>query len=504
MVIDGELVIRPMLNVTLSYDHRSIDGAEAGKFMRTLKSLIENPIFLEKTRVTIIGGGVGGYPAAITAARMGAEVILVEKDVLGGVCLNRGCIPTKSLLQSAQVIKTIEESEIFGIRCKEYKIDFHEIMNRKNSVVEQLRKGVESLLVSKQIRILKGTAKLLNSKTIQILETKEKIKSDRIIIATGSKAVTPDIEGADDPAIWDSNRFLEMESLPKSAVIIGGGVIGVEFAQILSRLGVDVTILELMENLVPGMDKEIALALEKSLAEGGIGIFTKTKVHKITQHKSHADVTFEFEGKAKRISAEKAIISVGRKPDLSLLNVDRLGLAHKNDTLLVDARMETSIPSIYAVGDVVGGAMLAHVATAEGECAAKNAMGKETAMSYGAIPSCIYTSPEVASVGLTEEEAKEKSEIRVGRFSFHGCGKALVLNDTYGMVKIVSEKTSGRVLGVHVIGPHATDLIAEAVLGMSMGMTAEEMARAVHPHPTLSEAMMESALSLCGGAIHMP
>jgi pyruvate dehydrogenase E2 component (dihydrolipoamide acetyltransferase) len=264
VAIDGEVVIRPMMNVTLSYDHRTIDGAEAGKFMRTLKSLIEDPTpgIIYKAKITVIGGGVGGYPAAIKAARMGAEVTLIEKDLLGGVCLNWGCIPTKSLLQSGQVIRTIKEAETFGIGCGNYKVDFGAIMNRKNSVIQQLRNGVEKLLAAKQVRIVKGTATFLDSTTIQILETKEMIKSDKIIIATGSRPVRLNIQGAEGPDILDSDNFFEMESLPKSVVIVGGGVIGVEFAHILNQLGVDVTILEMMEHLIPGMDKEIALALE--------------------------------------------------------------------------------------------------------------------------------------------------------------------------------------------------------------------------------------------------
>jgi dihydrolipoamide dehydrogenase len=458
----------------------------------------------ERTRITVIGGGVGGYPAAIKAARMGAEVTLIEKGLLGGICLNRGCIPTKSLLQSGQVIKTIKESRRFGIDCGDFKIDFGAIMNRKKEVVEKLRTGVEKLLAAKKIKVIQGAATLVDPSTVQILEAQKNIKSDKIIIATGSRPVKLSIEGCEGPDILDSDKFLEMKSLPKSAVIIGGGVIGVEFAQILNRMGADVTIIELMENLLPGMDKEIALAFQKSIHEDGIRVFTEANVNKIKQYRGKKDVTFTFRGKQEQVKAEKIIISVGRKPDLTLLNVERVGLANKNSALIVNDCMETNIPGIYAVGDVVGGVMLAHVASAEGECAAKNAMGQKSTMSYKALPSCVYTSPEVASVGLNEEEAKEKHDIEVGHFPFYGCGKALVMNETYGMVKIICEKKYGEVLGVHIIGPHATDMIAEAVLGMTMEMTVEELAYAVHPHPTLSEAIMESALSLCGGAIHMP
>jgi dihydrolipoamide dehydrogenase/pyruvate dehydrogenase complex dihydrolipoamide acetyltransferase long form len=511
---EGEVVIRPMMNVTLSYDHRTIDGAEAGKFMRTLKSFFEDPVsILEghrpaqvsgKKKLIVIGGGVGGYPAAITAARMGADVTLIEKELIGGVCLNWGCIPTKTLLQSCQVIRTVSESECFGIRCGDYQYDLKAIMQRKNAVREQLRTGVEKLLAAKAIKVVKGTADLLDAKTVQLRETGEKMVCDGMIIATGSSPRRLHIEGAEGPGIWTSKDLLEMKRLPRRAVIIGGGYIGVEFAQILHRLGANVTILEMMGHLIPGADMEISAALEKRLVEEGVKVFTHARVDGIKHDKRKRTVHFAVNDRHEKCVADRVIISVGRTPDLSALEDGTLRLATKDGAIVVNHRMETNVSGIYAVGDVVGGVMLAHVATREGECAAKNAMGLSTTMRYGAIPSCIYTSPEVASVGLSEEAAREKYHIRVGRFPFHGSGKALVLNETYGMVKIISENRTGKVLGVHIIGPHATDLIAEAVLGISKEMTVEEIAHAVHPHPTLSETIMESALTLCGGAIHMP
>ncbi len=500
----GKMVIKPMMTVTLSYDHRTIDGAEAGKFMQTLKGLVENPTSLYKTRLLVIGGGVGGYPAAITASRMGAEVTLVEREALGGVCLNKGCIPTKSLLHSAGLATTIREAQRFGIHCENARIDFSGVMKRKQAVVQQLRAGVDKLLNARKIRVIRGTAKLLEPGTVQILETKEKIRCDKIIVATGSTPKMLTIQGADDPRIWNSDHFLEMEKLPQTAVIIGGGVIGVEFAQILTRLGTQVTLLEVMDHLIPGMDHEMASALEEAIREQGTTVFTQAKVEKILHSGEQSTIFFTVGNEPRKVEAERIIVSVGRAPDLSLLNVERMGLACHKGALLADERMETSVPGIYGVGDVVGGAMLAHVATAEGECAARNAMGQDVRMSYHTAPYCVYTEPEVASVGLTEETARKEHDIEVGRFSFRGCGKAVILDRTYGMVKIISSKTDRKVLGVHMIGPHATDLIAEAVLGMNLGMTVDQLSRAIHPHPTLSEAVMESALSLSGGAIHMP
>jgi len=514
VVVDGGIQIRPMMNLTLTYDHRGIDGAEAGKFMRTLMSLVEDPVpVLERrvipgdmpeSRITIIGGGMGGYPAAIKAARMGARVTLIEKGRLGGVCLNWGCIPTKSLLQSCQVIKTVTESDLFGVQCGDHQIDLKPIMARKNRVVSQLREGVEKLLAAKKVRVIQGTAQIMDPSSVQVRETDETVQSDKVIIASGSRPRKLDLKGMDGPGIWDSDDFLGMKRLPKRVAIIGGGVIGVEFAQILYRLGADVTILEMLDGLVPGVDGEIALALEQRLVEEGIKVFTKATIGEIKHRRGSKTVEFTADGRTMKCVASKVIVSVGRQPDLTWLNPEKMGLATKDGALRVNARMETSVPGIYGVGDVVGGIMLAHVAMAEGECAAKNAMGDESEMRYDVIPSCVYTSPEVAVVGFSEEQARERFDIEVGRFSFHGSGKALVLNETFGMVKIISDKRSGRVIGVHMIGPHVTDMIGEAVLGMSMKMTVQELSRAVHPHPSLSEAVMESALSLCGGATHMP
>lgn len=514
VVVDGQIMVRPMMNISLSYDHRIIDGAEAAKFMQTLQSFIENPVTIlqgreasrvkERKRLIVIGGGISGYPAAIVGARLGADVTLIEKDKIGGVCLNRGCIPTKSLLHSSQLVDTIRNSERFGIKCGDCQVDFEAVMRRKNSVVEELRKGVEKLVAAKGIRVIHGTAEVLDSSTVHIRETKEKIHSDSVIIASGAKPSKLIVEGAADSNLWDSDDLLSMEKLPVSVAIIGGGYVGVEFAQILDGLGVDVTLLEAMENLIPGTDREIAQAFQKCISDAGITVFTGTRIEKIDPGEKKQTLTFLSGGTTHKIVIEKILCCVGRAPDLTWLDLDKLGLATKRGALLVNEKMETNVAGIYAAGDVVGGFMLAHVAMAEGICAARNAMGEKATMDYGAVPLCIYTKPEVASVGLTEDEAAKMSEIRVGRFPYHGSGKAMIMNETVGMVKIISDRGSGRVLGVHILGAHATDLIAEAVLGLSMKMTVKELSQAIHPHPTLSEAIMESAAALCGGPLHMP
>jgi dihydrolipoamide dehydrogenase len=456
------------------------------------------------TKITIIGGGVTGYPAAIKAARLGAAVTLIEKDALGGVCLNRGCIPTKALLHAGEVLHTVQGAAEFGIRCGPAQVDFKAVMRRKRAVVQQLRIGVERLLKAKRVRVIQGTAELTDAATVRITETGEKISADRILIASGAKPVRLNFEGCDAPDVLDSNQVLELERLPKSLVIIGGGVIGVEFAQIFNRLGVSTTILELLEALVPGADQEIARALEECIRKSGTHVVTQAKVEKIQHGRHGCTVFYTADGQQQTVVGEKVVLAVGRQPATEGLGGERIGLAQQRGALTVNDRLQTNIPHIYAAGDVTGGIMLAHLATAEGECAVSNALGDGAPMNYKAVPACVYTQPEVASVGLTEEEAAQRFDIAVGRFPFHACGKAQILNQTFGMVKIVSEKKFGGVLGVHIIGPQATNLIAEAVLGMNLEMTVEELAQAIHPHPTLSEAVMESALTLFGGAIHLP
>lgn len=458
----------------------------------------------QKTKITIIGGGVGGYPAAIRAARMGAEVVLIEKEAIGGTCLNRGCIPTKALLQAAGILRMIRQSSVFGIKCREAEADFDAIMRRKNAVVAQLSKGVQSLLSAKKIEVIQGTAALRDPRTVVIEETGGRISSDYILIATGSKSMDIPIEGIDGPDVMNSTQFLDMKSLPKSVVIIGGGVIGVEFGQFLNAMGTKVTLMELTPDLIPGSDKQIAALLQKMLTRSGIEVAADAAAKRIDRRDTGNTVTYTVNGQEKTVIAEKILLTVGRKPDLSLLSNGKLGVQCEKGRIVVDASMQTSVPGVYAAGDVVGGSMLAHVATAEGECAVRNMLGEKMRMDYRAVPSCIYTSPEIASVGLTEEKARESGEIRIGTFPLRANGKALILNETDGMVKIISDRKYGEILGVHIIGPHATDMIAEAVLGIRLEATVNELAGAIHPHPTLSEAMMEAALMLTGGPIHMP
>lgn len=458
----------------------------------------------EKQKITIIGGGVGGYPAAIKAARMGAAVTLVEKDLLGGTCLNRGCIPTKSLLHAGEVVQTMRDAATFGVRCKGYSIDFKSMMARKQAVVKQLRSGVQGLLRKKKIKIVQGTAELSDPGTVKIAETGESIRSDKILIATGSKPRHFDFEGGAGLELLDSDQALDLEKLPKSVVIIGGGVIGLEFAQIFNSLGATVTILELLDHIAAGVDADISAALEQILVKRGITIVTGATIKRLAGKKGNVTVHFEAAGSTHTAKGEKIILAVGREPVTLGLGIEKLGMAMEKGALVVSDCMETNVPGVYAAGDVTGKTMLAHAATAQSECAVDHMLGQGKPINPNTIPGCIYTSPEVGCVGLTEVAARERNDIEVGRFPLVACGKALVLDETEGFVKIVADKKYGEVLGVHIIGPRATDLIAEAVLGMSMEMTVEELAHAIHPHPTVSESLMEAAMSICGGAIHMP
>lgn len=472
-----------------------------------------------KRRITVIGGGIGGYTAAIRAARLGGEITLVEHAEIGGTCLNWGCIPFKLLLQSASVVSTVNKAKEFGIKTGPPEVDYAALMARKNQVVAELRKGVKSLVKAKRIRLLVGSAELFNGNRVEVsamknaTESVEEIKSDRVIIATGSKPSSAPIPGLDKVKAQNSDDFLNSRTMPSSTIIIGGGVIGVELAQILNGLGGSVTILELQNQIIPGFDKEIADILESELKQQGVTIIKGVLISgaAMSKNKLKKIVAFDSDGREQTISADEIVVAVGREPVMSGVSSEKLGLDLNNvprKGIKVNCHMETNLPNVYAVGDVTGENMLAHVASAQAEVAAYNALRDEATrpmiMDYKSIPSCVYTSPEVAFVGLTEEQAMKKVDVEVGRFPFSASGKARLLGETGGMVKIIADKNYGEVLGVHIVGSRATDMIAEAVLGMNMEITIDELAHTVHPHPTLSEGVMEAALSLSGGAIHMP
>lgn len=458
--------------------------------------------------IVIIGGGPGGYVAALRAAQLNAQVTLIEMDTIGGTCLNRGCIPTKVLLHSADIHAKIKKASIFGVLVEKVTIDFAAVTQRKKAVVNQLVGGVTSLLQRKknQIRIIKGVGTILDPKTVGILGEQEKIKADNIIIATGSKPAKVSIKGIDEPGIITSDEALSLEQIPKKIIIIGGGVIGLEFGQIFQRMGSKVTILEIMSQILPSEDKEIANTFENILKKEGIEIITETTVKSvISTNKGEKVVTFTTKqaGSDQERIAEKVLLAVGRTPNIDNLGIEKIGLAINKGKIIVNKQMETNIPGIFAIGDVVGKYMLAHVAMEEGKCAVENCMGFNRSMDYRAVPRCVYTSPELAGVGITESEAKENyGNIKVARYPLIANGKALILNETAGLVKIITDERYGQILGVQIISPNAVELIGEAVLGIKMEATFEDIASTIHAHPTISEAIMEAALGIEGKTIH--
>lgn len=458
----------------------------------------------EKKDILIVGGGSGGYVAAIRAAQLGAEVALIEKDTLGGTCLNRGCIPTKCLLQSASVLQQIRKADSFGVSVESSSLDFKAVSTRKQEVVKQLVGGVSLLMAKNKITVIKGSGAIAGRGKVQVVGDEEKmIKANKIIIATGSEPASLPIEGINQQGVINSDEALAMEQIPKNMIIIGGGVIGLEFAQIFHRMNTKVTVIEMTPQVLPNEDTEIARMLEGILRREGIDIYTSAQVHSIRANEQ-GDKTVLFitrQGESKLV-ANKVLITVGRHPYIKDSGLEKLGIALDRGRIIVNERMETNATDVYAIGDVIGGAMLAHVAMAEGRCAAQNAMGIDSEMDYRAVPRCIWTCPEVAAVGLTEKDAREKYDnVRVGKFPFRASGKALIFDETDGMVKIITEE-KGQILGVHIIGPRATSLIAEATLAMKLDATAEDIKLTMHAHPTLSEAFWEAGLDVSGETIH--
>ena len=459
----------------------------------------------EKKNIIIIGGGPGGYVAAIRAAQLGAQVVLIEKDALGGTCLNRGCIPTKALLHSAEVLSLAKGAETFGVVIEKASLDFPSAMKWKEATVKRLVGGVASLMRKNKIKVIKGIGTLVDPKTVKVIDSGEEVKGDSIVIATGSKPSKVPIKGIDEPGVMTSDDALVMDKLPQSTLIIGGGIVGLEFAQILGRMGVKVTVVEIMPQVLPGEDTEITQILERALRKEGIEVFCGATISGIESTKPVGKkVLFTTaDGGEEARTVDNVLVAVGRRPNTDDLEIEKLGITLDKGRVVVNERMETNIPGVYAIGDVVGGVMLAHVAMEEGKCAVENAMGLDSKVNYRVVPRCIYTSPEVAGVGLTEAEAsKEYQDVQVGRFPFLASGRALTLNETEGMVKIIANAKYGEILGVHIIGPQASELIAEAVLAMQLEATPEEIASCIHAHPTLSEAMMEAALGVGGRAIH--
>ncbi|MBI2847547.1 MAG: dihydrolipoyl dehydrogenase [Chloroflexi bacterium] len=463
---------------------------------------------MKEADVLIIGAGPGGYVCAIRASQLGARVILVEKDALGGTCINRGCIPTKVLIRAVDIIDTARhKSKDYGINIGELNIDFTKMMGQKEQIVSSLVSGIQALMKSNSIEVVKGDATVLSPNQVEVSNgqgEKEIVQCRRMILATGSVAATPPVPGINGEKVITSDGALALSEIPKSMIVIGGGAIGVEFATIFAGLGTKVSLLEMMPQLIPTEDAELAAALRNSLRKKGIEVLTGARVSQIEDDLAGGKtVTVTTGDGEKKLTGDIVLSAAGRKPNTEGLGLEMAGIATEKARILVNRKMETNVPGVYGIGDAAGRIQLAHVASAEGEVAAANAARKEAVMDYRVVPRCIYGLPEAAAVGMTEKEAREKvGDVAVGSFPFIANGKAIIRGERNGFVKFVTESKTGQVLGVHIFGAHATDIISEAALSIKMGATVEDIFSTIHPHPTLSEMLREAALDAKGRVLH--
>lgn len=454
----------------------------------------------EKYDVIVIGGGPAGYVAAIRASQLGGKVALIEKDVVGGTCLNRGCIPTKTYLKNAETIENIKHSNRRGIILEDLKmrIDMKKVVSEKNRVVQTLTTGIMSLLKSYGITTYRGIGKIGKDKKV-IISNGQIIEGRKIILAGGSKVARINIPGIDSPLVITSDEILDLQEIPKRLIVIGGGVIGVELATVFNLYGSQVTIIEMEDMIVPTMDKDVSKELSKNLEAKGIKILTSTGVEKIEEIDNKLKI---YLGNSDSIEGEKALLSIGRVPDLD--GVGDISFQMERGRIKVNEYMETSIKDIYAPGDINGLNMLAHAAFKMGEASGANAMGENEKVNLSNVPKCIYTLPEVGSVGLTEDEARKKYDVAIGRFNFGANGRALASGEGIGFVKVIVDKRYGEILGVHIIGPGAAEIINEAGALMEMEITVNEAVKIIHGHPTFSEAFVEACGDALGCCIHLP
>jgi len=461
---------------------------------------------MSQKRVVVIGGGPGGYVAAIRASQLGAKVTLIEKDRIGGTCLNRGCIPTKALLADAKLLRSLKRSPVFHGLLPNGFDPLALMMERKTKAVQEMVKGIELLLESHRIAIKNGQANLLGPNQIAFWNregTRETIDSDGIILAPGSRTkvfpqITPDGE-----KIITSDEILEIRRIPREILIVGGGYIGVEFASLLSALGSKVTIVEILENILPGLEGELVRNLGRAFEKDGVKVYTRASVEEIRPGEEGLRVLVKTAQGMVEVVVEKMLLSVGRAPNLDL-DFSKAGVEVSSSGIGVNRRMETTTSNIYAVGDATGGLLLAHVASEEGIIAAENLMGMDRQVEKVQIPTCVFTYPEIGSIGLSEKEARAKGEIRVGRFPFRSNPKALVSDETEGLIKVVADRQTDEILGIHIIGPDASTLIAVASVIVNQRAKIGEFSRLIQVHPTLTEALKEAVLDVNGMAIHLP
>tara|TARA_B100001741_G_scaffold298374_1_gene283890 strand:+ start:1625 stop:3001 length:1377 start_codon:yes stop_codon:yes gene_type:complete len=451
--------------------------------------------------VVVIGGGPGGYVAAIRASQLGKKVAVVEESSLGGVCLNWGCIPTKALLTNASVLDLVKNSKKYGIDIPSYKVDWKKVVKRSRDISKRLSKGIEFLMKKNKITYIPNRAILLDSNTIK-LDSKKTITSKYFILATGGHSKTIPGFDIDSKIIITSREAMVLDEIPKHLVIIGAGAIGVEFAHLYSSFGSKVTLLEGLSEIVPNEDLDVSKELEKLFKRKNINVITNAKIEKVTKSKTKAKVFVEG---YETLDCDKVLMAVGVSGNIQKLGLEELSISTKNGFIEVNEYMQTNIDNIYAIGDVCGPPMLAHVASFEGTLAAEHISNKNTEkMCYDNIPACTYCEPEIASVGLTEQKAKDLGyDVKIGKFPFMALGKALADGSRDGFVKIIYDNKYGELLGCHIIGKNATNLISEISIARNLETTYHEILKTIHPHPTLSEAIHEATADAFGEAIHI-
>ena len=465
-------------------------------------------------RVIVIGAGPGGYETALLAAKRGVEVVLIESGHVGGTCLNEGCIPTKTFCKNAEVLDTLKDAAAFGVNGISYSFDFASVRHRKNAVVEQLRGGVESLLSHKMITLVRGRAVFKDEHTVVVCSDSDEpveYSADYIIIATGSVSASLPIPGADLPGVLTSKEILDIEEIPQKLCVIGGGVIGLEFASIFRSFGSDVTVIEYCKDILPRFDTDLAKRLKQSLGKRGIDICTQAQVLSIStpadilsaqqEHDRMFDsldgkqlcVTYSRKGKEETIVADKVLMAVGRRPNVSSLNLEEIGVEYTAKGIVVNDFMQTSLPNIYAIGDINGRMMLAHAATFQGIVALDHIMGVENDIDLSVMPAAVFTTPEAASVGMTEDDCKQMGiPVRCLKSFFRANGKAVTMGETDGFCKLIASAEDDRILGCHLYGPHASDIIQEVTALINKKATIENLRNIIHTHPTLTEILQSA------------
>jgi dihydrolipoamide dehydrogenase len=462
---------------------------------------------MSKYDLIILGSGPGGYVAAIRASQLGLKTAIIEKESLGGICLNWGCIPTKALIKSAEVFDYLKHAEDYGLKIKEYDKDFNAVVNRSRNVANTMSKGVNFLMKKNKIDVIIGHGTLLPEKKVLVQsENEEKeVSAEHIIIATGARARELTNLKPDGEKIIEYRKAMTLEKQPKKMVIVGSGAIGVEFAYFYNAMGTEVTIVEYQPRIVPVEDEDISKQMEKIFVKSGIKVLTSSEVKEVQENGKTLKLIIEKDGKSSDIDADVVLSAVGIKANIENIGLEELGVNVKNDKIVVDSFYNTNVPGYYAIGDVTGGQSLAHVASAEGIICVEKIAGLDVdKLDYENIPGCTYSQPEIASVGLTELQAKEKGyELKVGKFPFTASGKAQASGTPDGFIKVIFDAKYGEWLGCHMIGSGVTDMIAEAVLGRKLETTGHEVLKSVHPHPTMSEAVMEAVADAYGEVIHL-